>query len=550
MPNSFIVEITRYFALPLYCRWRLCCCVCVFTSKLRQYTCRWHLIFYRFVWLVRPRKLDLLYGNWEIAPTERTDRIFGTLEPIQVARIRRVAVHHRTVPIRRERPNIKVNMAYRLAFEWVQCSPQHIRTVGNRDAADGPRTRNRSEFAADPGDWRRTRRTCRRSRAHTNWPPGTPRTPSRPASIRRCRFWCESASWSAATTNYRWSGWEARKWYTRYDHQTTHKKMMMMCVCARTSKRYFRHGTSMPAMSARLANCALWWSLTNCKTGSTPSGQISTSSSSPAVSCTFCTYRGKHSATYAPKSVKLLRLTSSGLRTITVVGLNLKRGANEIMNALWWRCASGSMGPAMAERRRPAVYLQSLAVGGLASVAVLLVSDDSRRKTIGLHRFPAAHMYAAGDKRRTRDRDDRMKIQMLNGIDRARSLKLETCAVARKYLPVAVRRPKRRLVATFPKIDAIGAVCFLYAPTIRPAIFFSTRRWQIHKSMKKYLCNKQHLCGAERDHDDNVSAHANAVCVCGTRIFDDAEDRQMASMPSICSRFAGIWIECAGRWGV
>ncbi|KAI8419685.1 hypothetical protein MSG28_008374 [Choristoneura fumiferana] len=56
-------------------------------------------------------------------------------------------------------------------------------------------------------------------------------------------------------------------------------------------------------MSTRLANCALWWSFRNCSTGMTPSGGTSTSSSLPAVSCTFCTNLGRHSATYLPKSI-------------------------------------------------------------------------------------------------------------------------------------------------------------------------------------------------------------------------------------------------------
>lgn len=83
-----------------------------------------------------------------------------------------------------------------------------------------------------------------------------------------------------------------------------------------TSKRYFRLGTSKPAISAKLANWALWWSFRNCSVGITPSGAIKTSNSSPAVSCTFCTYFGKHSATYFPKSVKLARAASFGLRTV------------------------------------------------------------------------------------------------------------------------------------------------------------------------------------------------------------------------------------------
>lgn len=85
-----------------------------------------------------------------------------------------------------------------------------------------------------------------------------------------------------------------------------------------TSKRYFRLGTSKPAISAKLANWALWWSFKNCNVGITPSGAIKTSNSSPAVNWTFCTYFGKHSATYFPKSVKLARVASSGFRTVAI----------------------------------------------------------------------------------------------------------------------------------------------------------------------------------------------------------------------------------------
>lgn len=74
----------------------------------------------------------------------------------------------------------------------------------------------------------------------------------------------------------------------------------------------------MPAISTKLANCALWWSLRNCSTGTTPSGQMSSSSSSPAVSCTFWMYLGKHDATYTPKSVKLVRVASFGFLTVAV----------------------------------------------------------------------------------------------------------------------------------------------------------------------------------------------------------------------------------------
>lgn len=85
-----------------------------------------------------------------------------------------------------------------------------------------------------------------------------------------------------------------------------------------TSKRFFRDGTSIPAISTRFANWALWWSFKNCSTGTTPSGQIKTSSSSPDVNCTFWTYFGKHSATYLPKSVKFERSTESDFLRVAV----------------------------------------------------------------------------------------------------------------------------------------------------------------------------------------------------------------------------------------
>ena len=69
-------------------------------------------------------------------------------------------------------------------------------------------------------------------------------------------------------------------------------------------------------MSTKLANWALWWSLRKAITGSRPSGAISISSSSPAVSWTFWTNFGIHSATYLPKSVNVSRWTGSNLRMV------------------------------------------------------------------------------------------------------------------------------------------------------------------------------------------------------------------------------------------
>lgn len=71
-----------------------------------------------------------------------------------------------------------------------------------------------------------------------------------------------------------------------------------------------------PAISTRLENWALWWSLRKERTGITPSGAMSTSNSSPAVNWTFWTYFGIHSATYFPKSVRFSLCSISYLRMV------------------------------------------------------------------------------------------------------------------------------------------------------------------------------------------------------------------------------------------
>ena len=74
----------------------------------------------------------------------------------------------------------------------------------------------------------------------------------------------------------------------------------------------------MPAISARLANWQLWWSLRNWRIGTTPSGAIKTSSSLVPVIWTCWTYFGMHSATYCPNSTSWLRTAASCLRTMAV----------------------------------------------------------------------------------------------------------------------------------------------------------------------------------------------------------------------------------------
>lgn len=55
-------------------------------------------------------------------------------------------------------------------------------------------------------------------------------------------------------------------------------------------------------MSMMLLNCELWWSFRKVRVGTTPSGWIRSSSSSPDIRRTVCTYFDKHWPTYWPNS--------------------------------------------------------------------------------------------------------------------------------------------------------------------------------------------------------------------------------------------------------
>lgn len=83
-----------------------------------------------------------------------------------------------------------------------------------------------------------------------------------------------------------------------------------------TSNRYLRVGMSTAHISATLTNWELVWSLRNVITGTTPSGCIMISSSSPLVIWTFCTYFGIHWPTYWPKSTRFCFVIRSVGRTV------------------------------------------------------------------------------------------------------------------------------------------------------------------------------------------------------------------------------------------
>ena len=112
-----------------------------------------------------------------------------------------------------------------------------------------------SRSYSDRDDWERTRQTCPRSRVRTSWPLWTPRWPSRRELVFTLIL----------------------ELYLKDNRLYMISNLLVL------------EGTSMPAISVTLANCELWWPLRNCSTGTMPSGAISTSSSSPVVSWTFCT---------------------------------------------------------------------------------------------------------------------------------------------------------------------------------------------------------------------------------------------------------------------
>ena len=72
-------------------------------------------------------------------------------------------------------------------------------------------------------------------------------------------------------------------------------------------------------MSMMLLNCELWWSFRKVRVGTTPSGWIRSSSSSPDIRRTVCTYFDKHWPTYWPNSSSCF-LRSGATCCLTVAG--------------------------------------------------------------------------------------------------------------------------------------------------------------------------------------------------------------------------------------
>ena len=67
-----------------------------------------------------------------------------------------------------------------------------------------------------------------------------------------------------------------------------------------------------------LVNWALWCPLRKSRTQRIPSGETSSSSSSPAVSCTFWMNLGRHCAAYCPNSLSDWRCCRSNFLTVAV----------------------------------------------------------------------------------------------------------------------------------------------------------------------------------------------------------------------------------------